>query len=153
MVNADEVITKSARETQELGEKLASDINKGAVLALYGDLGSGKTTFIQGLAKGFGIKQRVLSPTFVIMRQYRIANDKLKTTNHYFYHLDLYRIESDRDVEGLGLGEIMMDGDNLTAIEWPEKIANLLPRNRIEIYFEYLGEDERRIRIIKPKQV
>jgi len=129
-----EVFTKSARETQKLGEKLAADLSGGGIICLYGELGSGKTTFIQGLARGLGIKKRVLSPTFIMMRQY--GN---------FFHVDLYRIEDEKDIEGLGLSEIWSDPGNLIAIEWPEKIEKILPKKRIEIRFEYTNENERKI--------
>ena len=141
-----EVITKSARESQKLGEKLASTLKKGSVLCLYGDLGSGKTTFLQGLAHGLGIKERILSPTFVMMRQYEISNKKDASC---FYHIDLYRAENEKDVESLNLREIWSDPQNIIAIEWPEKIEKILPSERINLHFEYLKENERRI-TIKP---
>ena len=131
-----EIITKSARETQDLGEKIGTDLKSGSLICLYGDLGSGKTTFMQGFAIGLGIKKRVLSPTFIIMRQY----DNL-------YHIDLYRIKDEKDVESLGLQEIWSDPKNVIAIEWPEKIEKILPKKRTNIHFEYLGEDERKILI------
>ena len=108
----DEVfITKNSLETQKLGKKFAERLTAG-VVALYGDLGSGKTTFVQGLAKGFGIK-KIISPTFIIVRSYKL---KLKTQNFplrqgyagqakFFYHIDLYRIQSEKDLEGLGIEE------------------------------------------------
>lgn len=123
-----------------MGEKLAANLIADKIspriLCLYGDLGSGKTTFIQGLARGLGIKKRILSPTFIMMREY--GN---------FYHVDLYRVEGEKDVEGLGLSEIWSDPENIVAIEWPEKIKKILPQKRMEIYFEYLNENERRITI------
>jgi tRNA threonylcarbamoyladenosine biosynthesis protein TsaE len=133
-----EMVTKSAQETQALGEKIANQLKGGEVLALFGELGSGKTTFLQGLAKGLGIKERILSPTFIMMRQY-----------DNFYHVDLYRIEDERDIEGLGLEEIWSDPQNIVAIEWAEKIKDVLPKKRIEIYFKYLKNDEREIEVTK----
>jgi len=133
-----EVFTKSAQETQKLGEKLAVDIAADRVfpkvLCLYGDLGSGKTTFVQGLARGLGIKKRVLSPTFIMMRQY--GN---------FYHIDLYRAENEKDVEGLGLQEIWSDPKNIVVIEWAEKIKKILPKRKTEIFFENIDENRRKI--------
>jgi tRNA threonylcarbamoyladenosine biosynthesis protein TsaE len=101
-------------------------------------LGSGKTTFVQGLAEGLGIKQRIISPTFIIMRSYESGSKN-------FYHVDLYRIESEQDVEGLGLLEFMNDPQNIVVIEWPEKIKNLLPSMRIDIIFNYIDEERREI--------
>jgi tRNA threonylcarbamoyladenosine biosynthesis protein TsaE len=143
-----EVVTKSAQETQKLGEKIANKLKKSAsqrIFALYGELGSGKTTFIQGLAKGLGIKERILSPTFVMIRQYQITNNELLITN--FYHVDLYRVESEKDARGLGLKEIWPNPENIVAIEWAEKIKKILPKKRTEIYFESLEGNKRRIRI------
>lgn len=150
MVDNQEIITKSARETQELGEQVANNITKGTVLCLFGDLGSGKTTFIQGLAKGLGIKGRILSPTFILMRQYPINNrNNQQLTINNLFHVDLYRINQQQDTEALGLTELWSDPTNIVAIEWPEKIEKILPKKRINIYFEYLGENKRRIKIVK----
>ena len=138
-----EVITKNARETQRLGEKIGRRLKKGAVLALYGELGSGKTTFIQGLARGLGVEKRVISPTFVFVRQYPLSP---KGT---FYHIDLYRINEVAEASGLGLEEIFTDPEAVVAIEWAEKIDKILPRERTDIFFEYSGEKERKIKIGK----
>jgi len=137
-----EVITKNARETQRLGEKIGRRLKKSAILALYGELGSGKTTFIQGLARGLGVEKRVISPTFVFVRQYPV-------TGGVFYHVDLYRTEGVEDTEGLGLEEIFADPKAIVAIEWAEKIDKILPRERTDIFFEYSGEKERKIKIGK----
>jgi tRNA threonylcarbamoyladenosine biosynthesis protein TsaE len=140
-----EMVTKSAQETQRLGEKIANQLKGGEVLALSGELGGGKTTFLQGLAKGLGIKERILSPTFIMMRQYSVTDHRSRITD--FYHVDLYRVESEKDIEGLGLEEIWGDPENIVTIEWAEKIKNILPKKRMEIFFEYLEENERRITV------
>ncbi len=132
------IITNSYEETQRLGADFAQKLNSIPVLALHGDLGSGKTTFIQGLAKGLGIEKKIISPTFIIMRTYEI---NLKT----FYHVDLYRIKDEKDIRELGLIELMQDPQNFFAIEWPEKIEKILPKKRIDIFFEYLDENKRKI--------
>lgn len=141
------VITKDFLETQKLGEEFASGLKGGEVIALYGDLGSGKTTFMQGLAKGLGIDRNIISPTFIIMRTYKISNSTKTFLKKNLYHVDLYRIENEKDVEGLGLFELMNRQENIVAIEWPDKIENLLPEKRINIYFNYKGDDKREIRI------
>lgn len=138
-----EVITKSARETQKLGEKVADTLKNGGVVTCYGELGSGKTTLIQGLAKGLGIKRRILSPTFVMIRQYAIH----RKPNATFYHIDLYRIEKSEEAMGLGILEIFADKNAIVAIEWAEKIKNILPKKRIDIFFKYKGENERKIKM------
>src|SRR6476660_7595573 len=105
MKQEEKVITKNFSETQQLGIDLAHSLIGGEVIALYGDLGSGKTTFVQGIAEGLGITQKIISPTFIIVRTYDIDYKNCKN----FYHIDLYRIESEKDIEGLGLAEIMQD--------------------------------------------
>ena len=137
------VTTNSFEETQMLGEDFAKTLKGGEVLALYGDLGSGKTTFMQGLAKGLGVTRNINSPTFIIMRTYEVSSKDLGLQN--LYHVDLYRIESEKDVEGLGLVELLNDPQNIVAIEWPDKIKNILPENKISIYFTYVDEDKRKI--------
>ncbi|MCL4353069.1 tRNA (adenosine(37)-N6)-threonylcarbamoyltransferase complex ATPase subunit type 1 TsaE [Patescibacteria group bacterium] len=146
-------VTNSSKETQKLGEELVQKFNfnqgltleKALVLTLYGDLGSGKTTFVQGLAKGLGIGERIISPTFVIMREHRIKNKELRIKN--FYHLDLYRIQDSREIEDLGMQEIISDPQGIVAVEWAERIKNILPKERIDIKFEYVGKRARRITV------
>lgn len=140
-----EFITKSARETQKLGEKIGNNLKSGGLICLYGDLGSGKTTFIQGLAKGLGVKKRVLSPSFILMRQYLKSNTKNQKLD--FFHIDLYRIQNEKEAETLGLKELWSDPKNVIAIEWPEKIESILLEKRVNIHFEYVGENERKIKI------
>lgn len=130
--------TNSFRETQEVGKDIGVKLKRGEILALYGDLGSGKTTFVQGLAYGLGIKRRIISPTFVIVRSYELGVMS-------FYHIDLYRIERAVQVEGLGLKEILNNKNNIVAIEWAKRLGDLLPKKRMDINFEYLAEDKRRI--------
>ena len=136
---SEEVITNSFTETQELGEKMAVDLKGGFFIALFGDLGSGKTTFVQGLAKGLGIKRRIISPSFILVRRYKLPNLK------FFYHVDLYRMESANDIKSLGLEEILNNSQNIVAIEWAEKL-NDLPEKRIDMYFEYLEGDKQSLR-------
>jgi tRNA threonylcarbamoyladenosine biosynthesis protein TsaE len=166
------IVTNSFKETQQLGFDFAKKLKGGEVLALYGDLGSGKTTFMQGLAKGLGITRNIISPTFIIMRSYQVHRHSGKPKVHLesrrengswtypsrhkrqdeglelknLYHLDLYRIENESQAVDLGLTEFMGDPQNLVVIEWPDKIENLLPENRINIYFTYLEDDKREIR-------
>jgi len=142
------VVTKSAQETAALGEKIANQLiikHEPLIIALTGELGSGKTTFVQGLAKGLGIKGRILSPTFIMIREYTVHRTKNKEQR--FYHIDLYRIEDEKDIEGLGLEEIWNNHQNIVAIEWAEKIKNILPKKRIDIYFKYLKNDKREIKV------
>lgn len=138
-------ITNSFQETQELARKFAEELKTGDVVALYGDLGGGKTTFAQGLAKGLGINKRIISPTFIIVRKYRIKNRESRIKD--FYHIDLYRIPENTGIDNLGLDEILNDPNSIVAIEWAEKLGKGLPKKRWDIKFEYLGEDKRKITI------
>jgi len=136
------LITTGFSKTQKLGEDFSRKLSKN-MIALYGDLGSGKTTFVQGLAKGLGIKKRIVSPTFIIIRSYVINNEKIK--EKYFYHIDLYRVEESDLNLALEIKEILNDKNNIVAIEWPEKIEKLLPINTLKVYFKYLDENKRSI--------
>ena len=156
-------ITNNSSETQKLGEEFAKSLKRGEIIAMYGDLGSGKTTFVQGVARGLGIERRIISPTFIIIRSYKIkntlrlrpapdgaglrsgqANKKLKM----FYHIDLYRIESEKGIEGLGIEEIINDPQNIAAIEWAERMGDLLSRKRWDVSFDNVGGDKRRIIVV-----
>lgn len=148
-------VTKNFEETQNLGREFATRkllvqrISLLNTVALYGDLGSGKTTFVQGLAEGLRITRRIISPTFVIIRTYKIKIKDKGSMIKNFYHIDLYRIMSHKNIDMLGLEEIIKDPQNIVAIEWAEKMGRLLPEKRWEIRFEYLEEDKRRITIEK----
>lgn len=154
-----EILTKSAKETKEFGKKFGLDLisrtydkvhsAKGRVLALTGELGSGKTTFVQGLAEGLGIKQRIISPTFILVRKYKLlfTNYDLRFTN--FYHIDLYRLEKniENEVRNLGVEEIWESGENIIVIEWAEKIKSMIPKSARWIKFENRGNSLRQITI------
>lgn len=135
-----EVFTHSTQETKKLAAEVAKKINQGSVIALYGDLGSGKTTFVRYLAEALGYKSRVQSPTFVIARRY-------KKDGLVFNHIDLYRLTSRQEAEDIGVGDFLNDQENITAIEWPEIIEEMLPKKTIRIYFEDPSENERKIKI------
>lgn len=131
-----ESITKSTEETKKLAIELAKKTKKGSVLALYGDLGSGKTTFTRFFVEALGLKNRVQSPTFVVARKYGYIN-----------HVDLYRLTDEKEAKDIGIEEILTDSDSITLIEWPEIIKNILPEKTIKIYFEYIDENTRKITI------
>jgi len=138
------VVTSSAKETQEIAAKIISGLKKGTTICLYGDLAAGKTTFTQGLASFLGIS-RLVSPTFIIMREYPVATHQVIKT---LYHLDLYRLDSVEDIKAFDVEEIWSDPANLLVIEWPEKFSGILPQQRIDIFFKIIGENEREIKII-----
>lgn len=131
-------ITNSFEETRKLGKDFAKFLEKGDMICLYGDLGSGKTTFVQGLAQGLGIKNRIISPTFAIVRTYKLIDRD-------FYHVDLYRIENNKGLGDLGIEEIINNENNIVVIEWAEKLKNYLPQKRIDIEFFYRKDDMRKI--------
>ncbi|HNS71194.1 MAG TPA: tRNA (adenosine(37)-N6)-threonylcarbamoyltransferase complex ATPase subunit type 1 TsaE [bacterium] len=141
-----EILSHSPEETKKLAGELIKNIKEGQTIALYGDLGSGKTTFTRYLVEALGIKCRVQSPTFVLMRKYSDngLNSRIKSINH----IDLYRINSIEEVLDLGFREIIEEKDSISIIEWPEIVENLLPDSTIRIYFYYSGENERRIKIL-----
>ncbi len=137
------IITKNSRETTILGFTLAKKLKGGEILALRGDLGGGKTTFIKGLGKGLGIKKRILSPTFILMNPYFLKKKKIK----FFYHLDLYRLKKPAEVLSAGLLEDLGEPDTIFGVEWAEKIRNILPKKTIWVTFKHLGKNSRKVEI------
>lgn len=141
-----EITSISTRQTQELADKLAEKLKPGDVLALQGDLGSGKTTFTSYLVRALGSESRVQSPSFVLVRRYIVPKtngEKIRT----IYHVDLYRLTSKAEVEDLGLEEMFSEEDALVIIEWPELAEDILPETSVKIDFEYAGENKRKINV------
>jgi len=151
------VVTKNEQETKEFAKKMASDIlnseikkKKATVLALEGVLGAGKTTFAQGFAEGLKMKEIVKSPTFLIMKEYKIGekNKESRIRNENFtkfYHVDCYRLKNEEDIESIGLPEILKNPENLVLIEWAGNIKKALPKDCIKIKFYYISENKRKI--------
>ncbi len=144
----------SSAETKKLGCSLARKILKNkppktaAIIALAGELSSGKTTFTQGFFRGLGIRRRAVSPTFIIIR--RFAPRHKKFTN--LYHIDAYRAGNPKEILKLNLAEIFIDPKNIVIIEWADKIKSLLPPTAIWVYFQHGGrENERQIKIKNKK--
>ena len=137
--------TRNQRETNRLAKILAREIIKKSlktetalIIGLEGELGSGKTTFIKAFAKGLGIKKRLTSPTFVLMKNYR-----------NFYHIDCYRIKSYKDILALDFEEIISNPKNIILIEWAEKVKKILPKETIWLKFEIVSNNERKIAVQK----
>jgi tRNA threonylcarbamoyladenosine biosynthesis protein TsaE len=139
-------ICQSAKETKILGSKLAKELQGGEVLLLFGNLGAGKTIFLQGLAQGLGVLGRVNSPTFNILKIYKTRNNSLVRT---FCHIDTYRLNSSQDLEALGIGEIWCDKKTVTAIEWADKVKDICPQHYIKIQINLISENSRSITIDK----
>jgi len=133
-----DILTKSPDETRQLGEELGRLLRSGDVVALIGGLGSGKTLFTQGLARGLQVPQsfHITSPTFVLVNEYP---GKIP-----FYHLDLYRLEVISEIADLGIDEIFC-GDGVAAIEWAERLGEHLPENRLEVWLGISGESSRNL--------
>lgn len=142
-------ISTSAASTQQIGQNLATRLNGGDSVLLYGDLGSGKTTLAQGIAKGLGVQGHVNSPTFLIMRSYPIPEG---VNAEILYHIDAYRLHDEHDAEGLGLSEIFSDKNAITLCEWPERLSSLLPESSLYIYCSYIDEEKRQIVIQNKKK-
>jgi len=135
------LVSRSAEETQAIGEQLGARLGPGAVVACTGELGAGKTCFLQGLARGLGVTGDVTSPTFVLINQYR---GRLPV-----HHLDAYRTGSLTELMDLGLEE-MLHGDGVTVVEWADKLRPLLPARTIHVSISGLGDEPREIRIEEP---
>lgn len=135
----------SPEETYKIAAKIAEQfmdngtVARGGVVALIGDLGAGKTTFTQGFARALGIPDKIISPTFTVIRQHKIPNTKF-----VLYHIDLYRLD---DFKDLGLEELFSDPNALVLIEWAEKITNHLPKKIVMINLKNTNTVTREIEI------
>lgn len=132
-------------DTKRLGMTIASQLDGGEVICLYGDLGAGKTTFVNGMVNYYLPETRVLSPTFIIVRHYLINHNNLR----HFLHVDLYRLKNLPEIESLGLEDYLHKSDTIMAIEWPERMKDLLTDKIIEVRFSGIEENERKIKIDK----
>ncbi|HZQ05179.1 MAG TPA: tRNA (adenosine(37)-N6)-threonylcarbamoyltransferase complex ATPase subunit type 1 TsaE [Anaerolineae bacterium] len=132
-----EIISESVEQTQALGARLGTLARSGDVIALQGELGAGKTNFVQGLARGLGITEDVNSPTFILANEYLSGRLPL-------YHIDVYRIENAEEAEGFGLDDYL-NGEGVTVIEWADRIRDALPHDVLWIELEYVDEQQRRI--------
>ncbi len=137
--------TNSAEETRVFGKDLAQETKPGTLLCLRGDLGAGKTTFTQGLLEGLGAERPFVSPTFVIMKQYDLAQIRANGIKR-IYHCDAYRV-GEKDFREIGFTEWCADPEGFVILEWPERIGDLLPAKRVEITIKSLSETEREITI------
>jgi len=133
--------SKSVKQTENIGSELSKSLSSGSVVALFGGLGMGKTTFVRGMAKGLGLEAHVSSPTFALVHDYG--------GNPTFYHFDMYRINSWDGLYSTGFFDYL-NNNSIIVIEWSENIENSLPNEYIRVNFEYGHEpDERIITITK----
>ncbi|MDO8183625.1 MAG: tRNA (adenosine(37)-N6)-threonylcarbamoyltransferase complex ATPase subunit type 1 TsaE [bacterium] len=138
-------ISHSPEETAAVASDLLHRLGRGPrarVLGLRGNLGAGKTTFTQALAKSLGVGEIVTSPTFVIEKVYQLAPN---APFHHLVHIDAYRLESPAELAHLGFDDLLADAGNLMVVEWPERVAELLPPNTIMIDFTFINDHTREI--------
>jgi len=159
--------SNSSKQTKKFAADLAGRIlraktkrKNALVFALLGDLGSGKTTFVQGFLRSLGIRKKITSPTFVLMKKFQIPLSRKANPRRIYsksqtnpksqnfknaYHLDCYRIQTTKDFSVLGLKEILANPRNIVLIEWPEKIRRILPKNTIWLKFEHAEKENQRM--------
>lgn len=139
-------LTKSSAQTKKLAEIFAKEVLKrtqskrAQVIGLEGDLGGGKTTFLQGFAKGLGIKEKILSPSFVILKRFKIKDSRFKN----FYHIDCYRIKKLKEILDFGFKEIISNPKNIVAIEWADRIKKVIPKGAIWVSFAFVSRNKRK---------
>jgi tRNA threonylcarbamoyladenosine biosynthesis protein TsaE len=137
------IITKNKEETQALATKIAKQLKGGEVLALQGDLGAGKTTFTQGLAKALGVKVNVTSPTFVLLKIYKTKHISIKQ----MIHIDAYRLNTGTDLEAIGWQEYLKP-DTLVVIEWADKVKSVIPKQTKWFKFKLLANDKHQVEML-----
>jgi tRNA threonylcarbamoyladenosine biosynthesis protein TsaE len=136
------IISKSELDTSQAGRVLAGKLTGGGCVALYGELGAGKTSFVRGLAEGLGLKARVTSPTFTIVNEY-LGDIPL-------FHFDLYRLKSGDELFEIGWDDYLARG-GIIAAEWSENAKDAFPADTVRVYIEKTGDNSRRIEIIFPE--
>lgn len=145
--------SESAQQTKKFARQIAQYFvqqgpgSQATVLALKGELGSGKTTFVQGFAKDLGVDEKILSPTFVVLKKFSLDR-KFET----LYHIDCYRIEQPQEILDLNFKKIVRDPQNLLVIEWADKIKTILPDCYWKLSFEVKGKQQRSIKINQIKK-
>jgi tRNA threonylcarbamoyladenosine biosynthesis protein TsaE len=138
--------TNGPEETRKLAQKFASEIlnlktKTAKVVALEGELGAGKTVFVQGLAEALGVEAKIKSPTFVLMKSYEAVN------GYRLYHLDCYRLRDEQDLIPLEIEEILSNPTNIVLIEWADRVSKILPEKHIKIHIDHINENTRKVEI------
>ena len=149
--------SNSKKETQKLAAKLADEMRNlqvRLVIALEGELGAGKTTFAQAFVGALGVKAKIKSPTFNIVKKYEIRNTKSEIdakhkilNTKYVYHIDCYRLKDHKDALPIGIKEIFKEKDALVLIEWPERIGKILPKKLTRVHIDHISHNRRKIQI------
>ncbi|MBL7156072.1 MAG: tRNA (adenosine(37)-N6)-threonylcarbamoyltransferase complex ATPase subunit type 1 TsaE [Candidatus Pacebacteria bacterium] len=141
-------ITNSTAETKKLGQRLVKDIIKkniqtqAVIIGLIGELGSGKTCFTQGFANGLDISNKILSPTYVILKRFQISGSMF----HDFYHIDCYRIKAEKEILDLGFANMCQNPENIIVIEWADQIKEILPKQTLFLKFKFINKNKREIK-------
>ncbi len=177
--------SNSLKETQKIAAKMAKEMvvgpirSRGAlralaasngvnIIALEGELGAGKTAFVQAFVKALGVKEKVKSPTFNIIKKYKIPSRSngysFRWQSHrgsstrsglmairYLYHIDCYRLRDHKDATPIGIKEILKEKENFVLIEWPERISKILPRRITKIHIDHISRNKRKIQISKSR--
>ncbi len=143
------MISRSSKETEKIAKEFLIGLtplkNKATVVGLYGELGTGKTTFTKSVAKILGIKSKVNSPTYVIMKSYKLKGKSYKN----LFHIDAYRLKNEKELLHLGWNEIIENKEHLVFIEWPENVIKALPKKHHQIHITHTKEGHRKFRIKK----
>ncbi|TSC90696.1 MAG: putative ATP/GTP hydrolase [Parcubacteria group bacterium Gr01-1014_2] len=142
------IITEGVKETKKLAAELAKKltkkkISKALVVALSGELGSGKTTFTKGFSRALEVREKVLSPTFVLIHRHKLQVSRFKF--QVLYHIDAYRLKSGKDLLKLNIKEIFNNPKNIVLIEWADRVKKIIPKNATWIHFDHLGENKRKV--------
>ena len=137
------IVTHSLEETQKFAKEWLNSLepksDEATIVGLYGNLGSGKTTFTQAIARELGIKEAITSPTFVIEKIYEIEHKNFAR----LIHIDAYRLESGKELQTLDFEQLVDNPNNLILIEWPENVKEILPDNHLRIFCEFVDESSR----------
>ncbi|QSH42459.1 tRNA (adenosine(37)-N6)-threonylcarbamoyltransferase complex ATPase subunit type 1 TsaE [Lentisphaerota bacterium ZTH] len=133
------ISTASVAATEDFAAGIAAEVKPGTVIALHGNLGAGKTVFSRGFARGLNITEPVSSPTYTIIQEYPLEQ------GGWLFHLDLYRIEDENAALAFGVDEYLDDSEAFVLIEWPERIADLLPEDTLHIQIVHTGDETRDI--------
>lgn len=147
------ILSKNARMTESIAKTLATEVLESSrtsafVIALHGNLGSGKTTFTKGFMKGLSIRERVQSPTFVLMKRFLIPK-KNRSQFLRAIHIDCYRLKSQKSAEKIGIKDDCKNPKNIILIEWAERMKRILPKDHLSVSFDHVSKNERSITIQK----
>jgi len=141
-MSTEKYISDSEMQTETIAAGLAARLPRGSVVCLNGDLGAGKTVFSRGFARGLGITEPISSPTYTIVQEYKLLD------RGFLYHLDLYRIGNSVSALAFGVDEFLNDNNSIALVEWPERIADIVPPGATVINIRHLSDNRREIEII-----